>query len=53
MNSRNPANRFIYAKPPRTRYVMRYEGGYPVDRAFRTVRDKLGDIIRVYRALWK
>lgn len=48
MNSRNPANRFIYAKPPRTIYAQGPNG-----RVFRTVRDKLGDIIRIYRELWK
>lgn len=49
MNSRNPANRFIYTTGPKPVYLVGPDG----QRLFRTVRDKLGDIIRVYRALWK
>lgn len=47
MNSRNPANRFIYANPPRRTYVQGVYGG----RAYHSVTDRAGNKIPIYREL--
>lgn len=45
MNSRNPANHFIYATPPKPMFYTDANG----KPAYRVVKDKLDDPIRVYR----